>query len=531
MKLTKRICAMVVAAMVVATASAQTVKSFADVRAMVTGDALPITENLVIEGVVVSDCDSPNMDQNPNLSTARIDLTGNLRTAYIQSLDGEYGFRLKFRAPQDNELYRYMVVKIDLKGATIVKKYNPERYTIDGLGASNILSYKRGDATLVPRKERHIGELSDKDTYTYVTLKDVEFAFKSPLHNVEKPYGVTSRMDGWASLLRDTENRAIYMLVNTLCQWRRNGKRLPQGLVELSGIVVSSKVRRHGGEMGRFQIRPVDEHDIVPQKGKSPYKTLVGWFYEGNSEAAANYEMMGYKTGQGWKKEVKGDRLLPDIGKGFMWTTSDSFFVLCEDLNDVTTQNRGAVKAGAIGFEGPTTSWYLFDANNKVVGTNSIFIEFSTAKIKGTELGLAFDFGAGKQSADTSWQYPAQWKVEYSTDGRRWTLLKDTATDQTITNLRTLPFWPSKLKLLNDGRVKPTGYDCGMGLQQHIYALPSTAFGYEKVLIRITPATEKLAQIRSKPHHDVIIPNSGNVSPHCRQTTFLRFGSLYIYYK
>jgi hypothetical protein len=118
---------MVVAAMVVATASAQTVKSFADVRAMVTGDALPITENLVIEGVVVSDCDSPNMDQNPNLSTARIDLTGNLRTAYIQSLDGEYGFRLKFRAPQDNELHRYMVVKIDLKGATIVKKYNPER--------------------------------------------------------------------------------------------------------------------------------------------------------------------------------------------------------------------------------------------------------------------------------------------------------------------------------------------------------------------------------------------------------------------
>lgn len=545
MKSIRRICALVVATALVATASAQTVKSFADVRAAVTGEELLVSESLVIEGVVVSDCDSPNMEQNPNLSTSRIDLTGNLRTAYIQSLDGEYGFRLKFRAAEDNELHRYMVVKIDLKGTTIVKKYNPERYTIKNIAASNILTYKQGDATLVPRKERHIGDLSDKDTYTYVTLKDVEFAFKegsytniwepycikSPLHNVDNPYGVTSRMDGWASLLRDTENRAIYMLVNTLCQWRRNGKRIPQGMVELSGIVVSSKVRRHGGEMGKFQIRPIDECDIVPQKGKSPYKTLVGWYYEGNSDASANYEMMGYKTGQSWKKEVKGDRLLPDIGKGFMWTTSDSFFVLCDDLNDVTTQNRGAVKAGAMGFEGPTTSWYLFDANNKVVGTNSIFIEFSTAKIKGTELGLAFDFGAGKQSADTSWQYPAQWKVEFSTDGRHWTLLKDTATDQTITNLRTLPFWPSKLKLLGDGKVKPTGYDCGMGLQQHIYALPSSAFGYDKVLIRITPATNKLAQIRSKAQADVIIPNSGNVSPHCRQTTFLRFGTLYIYYK
>ena len=145
MKLMKKICALAVAIVFVATASAQNTKSFADVRALVTEDKYTVTESLVIEGVVVSDSESPNMDQNPNISTSRIDLTGNLRSAYIQSLDGEYGFRIRFRAAEDNELRRYSVVKIDLKGTTIVKKYNPERYTITDVGMANIISYKRGN--------------------------------------------------------------------------------------------------------------------------------------------------------------------------------------------------------------------------------------------------------------------------------------------------------------------------------------------------------------------------------------------------
>ena len=550
MKLTNKICAMAVAVALTATvgvqsALAQEVKSFEQVRAMAVEDKTPITESVIIEGVVISDCESPNMDINHNVSTAKTDITHSMRTAYIQTPDGKFGFRLKFNAPEDNGLQRYSTVRIDLKGATIVKEYNPERYTIRNLTAENVLSLQNGDASKVVRKEKHIKDLADEDVYTWVTLKDLEFIFKegsytniwepycikSELHNVPNPYGVTSRMDSWASLLRDTDNKAIYMHVNTLCQWRRNGKTVPKGMVELNGIIVSSSNRRYGGNMGKFQIRPVDDKDIVPVKGKSPYKTIVGWFYEVNNGAEINYEMMGYKTGQGNKREVKGDRLIAEVGKGYMWTTSDSYFVLTSDYNDVTTHNRGGVPNGAIAFEGPTTSWYLFDSNNRVVGTNSIFVEFSAAKLSGTAMSVCFDFGAGNQSADTSWQYPAQWKVECSYDGRRWVTLKDTATDQLITNMRPVPFWPSRLKLLSgDKSVKPTGYDCGMGLQQHTYAIPTAAFGSEKVLIRITPATDKLAQIRSKPESDMIM-EKGVVTPHCKQTTFFRFGSLYVYYK
>lgn len=524
---------------------AQEVKSFEQVRAMVAEDTLTITESLVIEGVVVSDCDSPNMDMNYNITHEKINITDNMRTAYIQTPDGKFGFRLKFNAAEDNGLHRYGTVRLDLKGTTIYKEYKPERYTIKNLTSENVLSFKKGDASKVVRKEKHIKDLTDEDVYTYVTLKDMEFIFKdgsytniwepycikSELHNVPKPYGVTSRMDGWATLLRDTDNQAIYMHVNTLCQWRRNGKPVPKGMVELSGIIVSTENRRYGGSMGRFQIRPVDEKDIVPAKGKSPFKTIVGWFYEANNNAEVNYELMGYKTGQNEKKEVKGDRLIAEVGKGFMWTTSDSYFVLTNDYNDVTTHNRGALYAGAIGFEGPTVSWYQFDARNRVVETNSIFVEFSTAKLSGTDMSVCFEFGAGRQSADTSWQYPAQWKVECSWNGRPWVRLKDTATDQLITNMRPVPYWPSRLKLLSgDKSVKPTGYDCGLGLQQHTYAIPAAAFGCEKVLIRITPATDKLAQIRSKAEADMLM-EKGVVTPHCQQTTFFRFGTLYVYYK
>ncbi|MBQ7342068.1 MAG: hypothetical protein IJW42_02285, partial [Alistipes sp.] len=545
-----KICAMAVAAVLTATAGvqsiwAQEVKTFEQVRAMAVEDKTTVTESVIIEGVVISDCESPNMDINHNVSTAKTDITHNMRTAYIQTPDGALGFRLKFVAPEDNGLYRYGTVRLDLKGATIVKEYNPERYTIRNLTSENVLSFKKGDASKVVRKEKHIKDLTDTDVYTFVTLKDLEFVFKdgsytniwepycikSELHNVPKPYGVTSRMDSWATLLRDLDNKAIYMHVNTLCQWRRNGKTVPKGMVEMNGIIVSSENRRYGGNMGKFQIRPVDEKDIVPVKGKSPYKTIVGWFYEANNSADVNYEMMGFKTGQGNKREVKGDRLIAEYGKGFMWTTSNSFFVLTHDYNDVTTHNRGSIWSGAIAFEGPTTSWYIFDSNNRIIGTNSVFVEFSTAKISGTAMSVCFDFGAGNQSADSSWQYPAQWKVECCYDGRRWITLKDTATDQLITNMRPVPFWPARLKLLTgDRRVKPTGYDCGLGLQQHTYALPPAVFGCDKVLIRITPANGKLAQIRSNPASDMIM-DKAIVTPNCKQTTFFRFGSLYVYYK
>ncbi len=533
-----------------AAAVAQTPQSFDKVRAMASADAPVAVENdLIIEGIVIGDCDSKNMELNVNVSQSQVDLTPNDKTSYIQSADGRYGFRLRFASVEDNELHRYGKVKINLRGTKIVRENDPERYTIDGLTAENIVDAVKGDASAVVPKQKFIGELTDEDVYTFVTLKEVEFVIKdgsytniwepycikSELHpdNEKDPkyYKVTSRMDGWASLVRDSRNNAIYMPVNTLCQWRRTGKRIPQGQVALSGIVVHTEMRRYGGNMGRYSIRPVDGSDIVAdKKAKSPYKVLIGWFLENNTDASLDFEYMGTKTGIENKKEVRGDRILPDVGRGFMWTTSNSYIMVTNDFNALDTYQRGAVYKGALFFNAPTPDWYTFDAAGKANGVNSFLIEFSTAKIKGTDMALCFDFGAGNQDANGSWNYPAEWKVECSYDGIHWTLLKDSATGSDKTVLRPVPFWPKVVEGSGNPKPLPTGYDCGMGLQQHMYALPQSMFGREKVLIAISPASTKLSQIRANPEKDVIMDNKV-VNKNIKQQTIIRFGSIYVCYK
>ena len=532
------------AALTISAAMAAGPSSFEQVREMVADNTpLTVTRDVMIEGIIISDCDSPNMELNVNISQAKMDLTPNRKTAYIESLDGRYGFRLQFEYPEDNELHRYDKALINLKNARIVKETEPERYTITGLSSENVMDIEKCDASVLPRKEKFINELTDDDVYTFVTLKEVEFVIKNGSYtNIWEPYcikselhsgayDVTSRMDGWASLLRDTRDNAIYMLVNTSCLWRRTGKRIPQGLVSLSGIVVKTDVRRYGGNMGRYSIRPVDENDIVAdKKSKSPYKVLLGWFLDNNPDASLEFEFTGVKTGIAHKNEIRGDRVLAEIGKGYLWTTSNSYIMITSDFNNTGTDDRGAVKNGAIMFKAPTPDWYSFDEQGKVNGANSFFIEFSTEKIKGTQMALCFDFGAGNQDADGSWNFPVEWKVAYSVDGRKWITLKDSATGSNTTILRTVPFWPKVVKGSGNPKPLPTGYDCGMGLTQHTYALPASAFGHKQVFISISPASTKLSQIRSKPENDVIMDHAV-VRQTTKQETIMRFGQLYICYK
>ena len=115
-------------------------------------------------------------------------------------------------------------------------------------------------------------------------------------------------------------------------------------------------------------------------------------------------------------------------------------------------------------------------------------------------------------------------------DGRKWITLKDSATGSNTTILRTVPFWPKVVKGSGNPKPLPTGYDCGMGLTQHTYALPASAFGHKQVFISISPASTKLSQIRSKPENDVIMDHAV-VRQTTKQETIMRFGQLYICYK
>ena len=151
----------------------------ADYRTLIKGESGQVVINnpeASFEGIVISDKDNANVETTPNTERNATDYTVNAKTAYVQMLDGCYGYRLQFDAADDNTLKRYSQVKISLNGVTLTKEADPERYTLSGLTAANIVSQTPGTASDLIRKEKSIGQLTDEDIYTYVSLREVEFA-------------------------------------------------------------------------------------------------------------------------------------------------------------------------------------------------------------------------------------------------------------------------------------------------------------------------------------------------------------------
>lgn len=304
---------------------------FAALRAEAAGRTVRLAPGTQLEALVVSDYRSQNMELNPNVSWDKVDLGENLRTAYVESPDGRYGFRLRFAGIYENRLERGDRVRLDLGGCSLTGETDPERYTVDGLCAANVEVLERGVA--LPAKERRIADLKDEDLYTYVTLAGTEFLSKqgcyanvfescvqrSRLNAFDQP---SRRTDGWASLLKDADNGSIYMLVNTKCTWRRDGRGVPHGVGAVSGVLVHTPMRRYGGDMGRYAIRPLDERDIaIPRDTASSYVVVAEWNWDRNYDGAIRFEKQGY-TPRSPKSGVAGDRVLPDAGEGFLSTTS-----------------------------------------------------------------------------------------------------------------------------------------------------------------------------------------------------------------
>jgi hypothetical protein len=523
---------------------------FVQLRELASGIGYLVDEPATIEGVVISDCNSMNMELNPTINYYTVDTSVNDRTAYIQSADGRYGFRLQFDKVADNTLKRYDHVVLDLYNAIISVETDPDRYTIGGLSAASIKSARPGKASDLPAKQKFISELTDDDIYTFVTLRDMEFIFKSGSYtNIWEPYAQKSvlndhpdinasqRMDGWATLAGDATGDAIYLLVNTRCTWRRTGSGLPQGMGPVGGIIVHTPMRRYGGDMGRYSIRPVDDKDIkVSNKRKdAPLKTLVEWSYNYNPAAELDFEFAGKTAGVKTPK-YKGDRVLAETGKGFLWTNSGAYIMLTADYNNPSvregekTDSKGWVSNAALRFDANVADWYVWDEQDKVSGTNSILVEFPTLGISGNVMSFNFEFGAGLQSGDTSWNYPAYWCVEYSVDGGdTFVPVRNTVTGKELVILRAIPWWDTKIKNSGSQAIYRTGYDTAMGYTSHTFGLPAECFGKPSVIVALSPASANLAWIRSNPADNVIA--KGFVKKTMVHNTNIRFGEISVRYR
>lgn len=404
-----------------------------------------------IEGYVVSEHGSENICQNPRTAQFKFDMTENSKTAVIESVDGKYGFMLKFATAEDNTLQRYSKVRIKLHDLTLSRQADPECYTLSGLTAENIVSASDPNQRAVPVKKMSVADLQDSDIYTLVALQNMEVVFKDGSYtNCNEGYalktsfnpagGGSPRWDVAPLLLTDNSGNTISMLTNSNVEWRRDGSGVAQGSGTYTGIIVAETLVRFG-DRGRYQIRPMVKSDIALDNAAFS-KTLVEW---------------------NWN-DAKNDAV-PEVGNG---SISGVTLALTQDYNALIPNNVGGSRTEpttGTGNKGAVNSQAAYFNSTWKVGS-TFDISFSTAGISGTNLQFGFVWGHGKAN-NTTINVPSHWRLLYSTD--------DGATFNEFVPMvktRSIVWWSN------------TPVDVAPGYTDHMFKLPQDCFGKDKVIVR-----------------------------------------------
>ena len=492
------------------------------------------------EMVVVSDFESPNAALNPNIKHNVVDLNESRRTVYVQTPDGSRGLKLIFKNGSYNRLKLYDRVRLDLNGCKIAKVDGKDAIYVTDVTPLNIVSRKSGTAEGVVVKEKTISELTDKDLFTRVTLKNVEFVFKDGgLINIAEFFGqyvpevhslykdkMVSNCDGACTVVRDVDGKSIYMAVNTLCDWARGA--VPQGSGDLSGVLVYERNRRYGDSQPKYYIRPMFREDIAvdSKKKTAVWKHYIAWLPEKIDGNNFDFEKAGFGP------EGIEDRLLNNVGpvSYLSYDAGNGKIRKAGAFNSLlSSDGSGNVPGGSIKTYATLNQWYVFGADGKIEDTKSIFVEFSTARLKAEAVQFAFDICGSDGNLLSCRGLPARWKVEYSVDGGSFVQLREADGTETF-GLRPMPAEAKFDKRYN--HTYQMMYDHGLGMQQHLYNLPSEVLGKEKVVIRITPATDRFFHLSKDVTRDVEDPAANSlVKSNNKSNATFRLGSVFVDYK
>lgn len=264
---------------------------------------------LVLVGRALNDDMEGNGAENQNYSAVSQDLTASSRTVYLQSLEEEdgryYGIRLEFDKVQDNIINRYDKVMICLDGKQIVREEvegEPVRYALTGLKITDVLATETGGRAELPRIEKKMSQLTDEDIYTFVTVTDCAIPVrKGPFVPIHLQYRTS--VNKYPMVLLDADGSCMYMVTNTTATWSRDGKGMPHGSGNVSGVIVHEKCDNFEwnsalaaqkeqaviadyvtdtGYIGPYQIRPVYREDIDLAKDMSEasvHGLLCEWRY------------------------------------------------------------------------------------------------------------------------------------------------------------------------------------------------------------------------------------------------------------
>lgn len=302
-----------------------------------------IEDYIILEGIVVSNTGNRNAGENPQNTTSSIDYTVSEKTVYLESYDGMYGISMLTVSEEDNIFQQYDHVQVLVQGATGILKENPDRYEIEGVTKAMVISKVAGSASDVPVKEKYIGDLTDDDIYTYVTLKDVEFPVrKGSITPVNEGYSVGTnahRISKYPLLVRDINGDHLYMMTNTNCAYRSDGTRLPYGSGKISGVVVHERFSRFEwrngadpaemdedptlGYIGRYQIRHQTKDDIWKQMNNSvedSFSALLTEYRYWNPDVENGVQKPTYGT-NGWLTHTYQEKYSGSASKEYLQST------------------------------------------------------------------------------------------------------------------------------------------------------------------------------------------------------------------
>jgi hypothetical protein len=487
-------------------------ESFEQIRTMAAKADVRMKDGVFVEGILVSDFRSLNMGENRQVAWNEVDLSNAYCTAYIQNEDGTAGFRLMFDDIYANRIPRFSKVRIDLSGCLVSSYENA--YTIEGISSDDVQIVAESCAPAV--RVKHISEITDLDIYTYVTLGDVEFMSKegsytnvnefmvqtSYLNAFKKPKGQDC-IDVAGVYLKDNEGESIFLPVSTACDWRRRGDRLPQGVGNVSGIVVPGDYQRYGN-VGRYALRISGPSDVaISMEPASNYEVIAEWNWDRNYKRALNLEKQGNLRWVDGKKLSGDDRIIAELGNGYLYTTTPSTYDLAVEYNtrsvhDGSRPGIGSRNAAALRLDAQSADWFAPGA--------AIVVETSTAGLSGSVLSFDFTWCAGTGKVEESYGYPAEWKVAYSVDGRNYMPLPD------VYLLRPIVYEKS-----------PLSYYAAPGYVENTVTLPAFLLGQQKLFIRIFPAGNVAVEKKSDVRSDI---NTGVFSPEASVPFVLCIGKI-----
>lgn len=447
-----------------------------------------INENLSLKGLVTRVPSGIRLANNElpfQSSFYDVNIRLAQKCAYMEDPDGKAAVQLLFLSDKTAQMLNpAAMAELNLNGCILIKE--GDRYIIDGLKTESVVSVGDEGSAPVPERVLNISDLTSDDIFTYVTLKDCEFAIKNGnLINVDETYIAKNKegrnlgrnhADGWERVIIDTHGNKIYMHVNGNMTGRRNLHGIPKGVGTISGIIVDT-YNPHYGQTHTFGIRPGCSDDIHFNSSANGYNILAAW---------------------DWNRKTEG--FIPaEFGKGYMTTDvpenkigrTHDFDNLSIDLpKDNKTDSRGLrgkVDDGALQISSPACNWWNWDKDEP----RSLILAIPAAKITGTQLFVAFTMSAGCQTTATSQNYPSYWNVSYSSDGKNFI-----SSDEKDATMRSLPVpWISRNADLLEGYKYEMSAECGLGYTEHVFYLPAELLGSKIIYIKIAPSKKIVATL------------------------------------